>query len=88
MTTAPGAVTDSSRACWRLSALISGKLVSFCFSARVGSVSPSGASFSIPARLTGESFAASRAAAAVLVTPQPVACASSLKAGPLATIAC
>jgi uncharacterized repeat protein (TIGR01451 family) len=85
---APGAVSDASRVCWRLSALVSHKPVSFRFSARVGSVSRAGATFAVRARLTGENFAAARGSALVQVTPKPVACASSLGAGPLATAAC
>jgi uncharacterized repeat protein (TIGR01451 family) len=87
VTSAPGAVAGRARLCWDLDALVSGRPMSFRFSARI--VAARGApatSLNVPARLTGANFAAARAAATVLLARRPVACASG--AGPPARIAC
>jgi uncharacterized repeat protein (TIGR01451 family) len=86
---APGSVTAGSRPCWELTDLISGHPQSFRFTARIGSVSGSGAAFAVTGRLTGHNFAATQAAAPVQVPPRPVACAAGVRVGnPRATIAC
>jgi uncharacterized repeat protein (TIGR01451 family) len=91
--TAPGSVTAGSRPCWELTDLISGQAQSFRFTARIGPVSGSGVAFTIRGRLTGDNFAATRAAAAVQVPPHPVACTAGAGVGVgvghrRATIAC
>jgi uncharacterized repeat protein (TIGR01451 family) len=85
VTAAPGAVAGRARLCWDLDALVSGKPMSFRFSARV--VAAHGAtSLHVPAMLTGANFDPARARATVLLPRHPVACASA--AGPPARIAC
>ncbi len=87
VTSAPGAVAGRARLCWDLDALVSGRPMSFRFSARVVAArGASATSLTVPARLTGANFAASRAIATVLLARRPVACASG--AGPPARIAC
>ena len=87
VTSAPGAVAGRARLCWDLDALVSGRPMSFRFSARVVAArGASATSLNVPARLTGANFAAARATATVLLLPRPVACASG--AGPPARIAC
>src|SRR6202012_1313899 len=85
---APGAVAARGRLCWDADALVSGAPRSFGFSARV----PASHLRSPPpvhARLPGANFAASGAAPTVAVLRRRVtACPSSLRAGPLAGIAC
>ena len=88
LTSAPGATRNGPRLCWHLGELISGKPRSFRLYARVGAVPSSGATLNVPARLTGENFAARRSAAIVQVPPQAVACPSSVSAHPQARIAC
>jgi large repetitive protein len=82
VTRAPGAVGGVGRLCWDADALANGTPRTFRFSARI--VSPSSVTAStlaVHARLTGENFAASSAAAAIQVPPPAVvACPSS--AGP------
>jgi hypothetical protein len=85
VTSAPGAVAGRARLCWELDALVSGKPMSFRFSARV--VAARGAtSLHVPAALTGTNFDPARARATVLLARHPVACASAV--GPPARIAC
>ena len=88
LTAAPGAITNGSRVCWDLTDLVSGQPRSLRISARVGSVSRTGAVFGVKARLTGANFAARGAAATVEVPPRAVACASSVSGRPHARIAC
>jgi uncharacterized repeat protein (TIGR01451 family) len=87
VTSAPGAVAGRARLCWDLDALVSGRPMSFRFSARVVAArGASATSLNVPARLTGANFAAARAVATVLLARRPIACASG--AGPPARIAC
>ena len=84
---APGAVAARGRLCWDADALVSGAPRAFTFSARIAS--HGARTVAVHARLTGANFAPSVAAAAVAVPPRHItACASSLRAGPLAGIAC
>ncbi len=85
---ARGAVVARGRLCWDADALVSGAPRSFGFSARVPASHPA-SSLAVHARLTGQNFAPSVAATAVAVLRRPVtACPSSLRAGPVAGIAC
>jgi hypothetical protein len=87
VTSAPGAVVGKARLCWDLDALVSGRPMSFRFSARVVSArSSTAASLHVSARLTGANFASARATATILLARRPVACSSA--AGPPARIAC
>jgi hypothetical protein len=85
---APGAMVAGSRLCWAAADLISARPRTFRFSARIGPATTAGAAIAVPARLVGANFAASRAAAVVLVPRAPTACASSARTAPQARIAC
>jgi uncharacterized repeat protein (TIGR01451 family) len=85
VTSALGAVASRARLCFDLDALVSGKPISFRFSARV--LAAHGASsLHVPATLTGTNFDPARARATVLLPRHPVACVSAV--GPPARIAC
>jgi uncharacterized repeat protein (TIGR01451 family) len=85
---APGATSGTSRLCWSLTDLISGRPQSFRFQARVSAVPSSGANFAVQGQLTGANFASTRAMGAVLAPPRVVACPSSAVTDPWARIAC
>jgi hypothetical protein len=78
LVSAPGATTSTSRLCWPLTDLISGRPQSFRFRARVAAAPSSGANFAVSGRLTGSNFAPTRASAALLAPPPVVACPSSV----------
>ena len=87
VTSAPGAVAGRARLCWDLDALVSGRPMSFRFSARiVAARSATAPRLSVSARLTGANFDPVAGTATVLLARPPVACASG--AGPPARIAC
>lgn len=89
LTSAPGAATTRSRACWRLTDLISGHPRDLRFSARIGPVRRSGAALSVSGRLSGANFTATRASTAVGVPPRRVvACPSGRRSDPIGRIAC
>jgi uncharacterized repeat protein (TIGR01451 family) len=88
LASAPGAITTGSSVCWQLTDLIHGRTQSFRFTARVGPVPLSGATFPIRGRLVGANFTAARASTAIEAPRQVTACPSSVRPDPLARIAC